>query len=234
METAYLLAQGTIHVFTDGYLTMLVLGLIVGMAVSIMPGLGIVMGIVLALPFTYTMAIEPSIIMLTAIYMSGTYAGCFTAILYRIPGEPNDIPMLWDGYGMSRKGLTAEALGWALVSAFIGGMVSTAFMVVLAIPLGKFALQFSTADYFGAVFLGLTSVVALAGTSIVNALIGLFIGLLISTVGIDSIYGAERFSFDSGDSRQRNPLYHRSCRDVRLRRDSNAPWPQADLLQERG
>jgi putative tricarboxylic transport membrane protein len=197
METLHLLGQGTIQIVTSGYLTMLVVGLLIGMAVSIMPGLGIVMGIVLALPFTYTMAIEPSIIMLTAIYMSGTYAGCFTAILYRIPGEPNDIPMLWDGYGMTRKGQTAEALGWALLSAFTGGMVSTAFMVCFAVPLGKFALQFSTADYFAAVFLGLSSVVALAGSSIVNALIGLLIGLFISTVGIDAIYGTERFTFNS-------------------------------------
>lgn len=197
METLHLLSQGMVHIIADGYLTMLVVGLIVGMAVSVMPGLGIVMGIVLALPFTYNMAVEPSIILLTAIYMSGTYAGCFTAILYRIPGEPNDIPMLWDGYNMSRNGQTAEALGWALISAFIGGIVSTAFMVGLAIPLGKLALQFSTADYFAAVFLGLTSVVSLAGASIVNAFIGLFVGLLISTVGVDSIYGSERFTFDS-------------------------------------
>ena len=197
MDTLHLLMQGTIQIVSNGYLTVLVLGLLIGMAVSIMPGLGIVMGIVLALPFTYTMAIEPSIIMLTAIYMSGTYAGCFTAILYRIPGEPNDIPMLWDGYGMTRKGQTAEALGWAQLSAFVGGMVSTAFMVGFAIPLGKFALKFSTADYFAAVFLGLTSVVALAGSSVVNAFLGLLIGLFISTIGLDAIYGAERFSFDS-------------------------------------
>jgi putative tricarboxylic transport membrane protein len=197
METLHLLLQGVAQIVTQGYLTTLVIGLLVGMAVSVMPGLGIVMGIVLALPFTYGMKIEPSIIMLTAIYMSGTYAGCFTAILYRIPGEPNDIPILWDGYQMSRKGKTAEALGWALISAFIGGMVSTAFMVALASPLGKLALQFSTADYFAAVFLGLTSVVSLAGKSITNAFIGLFIGLIISTVGVDSIYGSERFTFDS-------------------------------------
>jgi putative tricarboxylic transport membrane protein len=197
METLHLLTQGLIHIVADGYLTMLLIGLIVGMAVSVMPGLGIVMGIVLALPFTYNMAVEPSIIMLTAIYMSGTYAGCFTAILYRIPGEPNDIPMLWDGYNMSRQGKTAEALGWALISAFIGGIVSTAFMVGLAVPLGRLALQFSTADYFAAVLLGLTSVVSLAGASIVNAFIGLFVGLMISTVGVDSIYGSERFTFDS-------------------------------------
>ena len=66
------------------------------------------------------MAIEPSVILLTAIYFAGTYAGCFSTILYRIPGEPMDVPMLWDGYTMARRG-TPAALGWALVAQLIGG-----------------------------------------------------------------------------------------------------------------
>ena len=75
------LAMGFMHVFVPYNLLMLTVGLLIGMAVSIMPGLGLVLGIVLTLPFTYSMSIEPSIILLTAIYVAGTYGGCFTAIL---------------------------------------------------------------------------------------------------------------------------------------------------------
>jgi len=189
------LAHGFVQVFQPFDLLMLVVGLLVGMAVSIMPGLGLVMGVVLALPFTYQMPIEPSIILLTAIYFAGTYAGCFTAILYRIPGEPMDVPMLWDGYTMGRRGSPAKALGWALVAALIGGLVSSAVMVVLADPMSEIALKFDSPDYFAAVFFGLTTVVALAGKSMVNSLISLCIGLLVATVGIDSIYGTQRFTF---------------------------------------
>ena len=46
-------------------------------------------------------------------------------------------------------------------------------------------------------FFGLTTVVALAGTSLVNSFISLFIGLLVATVGVDPIYGAYRFTFGS-------------------------------------
>jgi len=189
------LAHGFVQVFQPFDLLMLFIGLVVGMAVSIMPGLGLVMGVVLALPFTYRMQIEPSVILLTAIYFSGTYAGCFSAILYRIPGEPMDVPMLWDGYTMARKGAPAKALGWALVAALIGGLVSSAVMVGLAGPMGEIALKFDSPDYFAAVFFGLTTVVALAGKSMVNSLISLCVGLLVATVGIDSIYGTDRFSF---------------------------------------
>lgn len=189
------LAHGFVQIFQPFDLLMLFVGLLVGMAVSIMPGLGLVMGVVLALPFTYRMAIEPSVILLTAIYFAGTYGGCFTAILYRIPGEPMDVPMLWDGYTMAKRGEPAKALGWALVAALIGGLISSAVMVALAGPMSEAALKFDSPDYFAAVFFGLTTVVALAGKSLVNSVISLCAGLLVATIGIDSIYGTERFTF---------------------------------------
>ncbi len=96
---------------------------------------------------------------------------------------------------MARRGAPAKALGWALVAALIGGLVSSAVMVALAGPMGEVALKFDSPDYFAAVFFGLTTVVALAGKSMVNSLISLCVGLLVATVGIDSIYGTDRFSF---------------------------------------
>ncbi|HUY01722.1 MAG TPA: tripartite tricarboxylate transporter permease [Rhodocyclaceae bacterium] len=197
MDILHFLGIGFTHIFILQNFEMLIAGLLVGMAVSIMPGLGLVMGVVLALPFTYHMPIEPSIILLTAIYVSGTYAGCFTAILYRIPGEPMDVPLLWDGYPMAQKGKPAKALGWALVAALIGGLFSSTVMVALAVPMSRVALSFGPPDYFAAVFFGLTMVVALAGTSLVNAFISLFIGLIVGTVGVDPIFGAYRFTFGS-------------------------------------
>jgi putative tricarboxylic transport membrane protein len=195
MDTFHALLAGFGQVFTVLNLSMMVIGLLIGMAVSIMPGLGLVMGVVLALPFTYGMALEPSIILLTAIYMSGTYAGCFTAILYRIPGEPMDVPLLWDGYAMTKRGEAAKALGWALVAALFGGLVSSTVMTTLTGPLSAFALKFGAPEYFAAVFFGMTTVVALAGASLPNALISLFVGLFVATIGSDSTYGTDRFSF---------------------------------------
>ena len=197
MDSLHLLTAGFAEVFKSQDMAARGIGLLIGMAVSIMPGLGIVMGVVLALPFTFSMNLETSIILLTAIYMSGTYAGCFTTILYRIPGEPMDVPLLWDGWGMTQRGEAAKALGWALVAALTGGLVSSTVMVSMAAPLSQLALSFGAPEYFAAVFFGLTTVVALAGKSLPNALISLCIGLLVSTIGIDSTYGAERFTFGS-------------------------------------
>lgn len=195
MELLHDLAVGFSHVFQAGDFFMLVVGLLVGMAVSIMPGLGFVMGVVLALPFTYKMQIEPAVILLTAIYFSGTYGGAFTTILYRIPGEPSDVPLLWDGYVMARKEGAAKPLGWALVAALVGGLVSSVVMVMLAEPLTAVALKFTSEDYFAAIFFGLATVVSLAGKSLINAVISLCLGLLVASIGVDSTYGVSRYTF---------------------------------------
>jgi len=195
MDVLQHLATGFVHVFVPVNLLSLFVGLILGLLVAVLPGLTLVMGVVLALPFTYHMAITPAIILLTAMYVSGTYAGAWTAILFRVPGEPMDVPLLWDGYTMARKGDAAAALGWTLVAALFGGLVSATFMVALAQPIANVALTFSTPEYFAVILFGLVSVGSLGGGSVTNAFISLFFGLLISTVGVDDIYGAERFVF---------------------------------------
>jgi putative tricarboxylic transport membrane protein len=128
-------------------------------------------------------------------YVSGTYGGAFTSILFRIPGEPIDVPLLWDGYAMARAGAPAKALGWTLFGALGGGLASVVVLVLLSEPVARVALTFSAPEFLAILLFGLTSVVSLGGGSIANALISLFIGLLIATVGIDETYGAERFVF---------------------------------------
>jgi putative tricarboxylic transport membrane protein len=195
MEILSLLAAGFGHLFTPLNLLVLTVGLVLGMLVAVLPGLTLVMGVVLALPFTYKMGVAPALILLTAMYVSGTYGGAITAILFRIPGEPMDVPLIWDGYEMARKGDAALALGWSLVAALVGGLVSAVVMVLLAKPVANIALAFSTPEFFAIVFFGLASVVTLSGASLVNALVSLCLGLLIATVGVDEVYGADRFTF---------------------------------------
>jgi len=195
VDVLALLLGGIATVLTPVNFLVLLIGLVLGMLVAVLPGLTLVMGVVLALPFTYKMGVAPALILLTAMYASGTYAGAITSILFRIPGEPMDVPLLWDGYEMTRKGQAAKALGWSLAAAFIGGMAAAVMMVAMAEPVARVALSFSSPEFFAIVFFGLISVVALSGDSVVNSLISLCMGLLIATVGVDAIYGAERFAF---------------------------------------
>lgn len=195
MDAFVQLLGGLGAIFTPVNFMVMLVGLVLGMLVAVLPGLTLVMGVVLALPFTYKMGVAPALILLTAMYVSGTYAGAMTAILFRIPGEPMDVPLLWDGYAMTRRGEAAKALGWSLSAALIGGLLSAVVMVALAKPVAGVALKFSSPEFFAIVFFGLASVVALSGGTVVNSLISLCLGLVLATVGVDSIYGAERLAF---------------------------------------
>lgn len=195
MDAITLLASSFGNVFAPANFLALVIGIVAGMLVAVLPGLTLVMGVVLALPFTYKLGITPAVILLTAMYITGTYGGAFTAILFKVPGEPLDVPLLWDGWRMAHSGRPAEALGWTLFAAFFAGILTVVCMVLMAVPFARFALTFDAPDYFAIIVFGLTSVVALGGASLTNAFISLFFGLFIATIGVDETFGAERFTF---------------------------------------
>ncbi len=188
------LGSGFISCFEPANIAMIVIGILVGLLVGVLPGLTLVMGVILVLPFTYKMDVTGSIVLLTAMYVSGTYGGAFTSILFRIPGEPIHVPLLWDGYAMARAGKPSKALGWTLVAALGGGVLSWFIMVLLTKPVADFALRFSTPEYFAIVVFGLASVIALGRGGLAKAFISLALGLLVASVGTDAIYGSYRFT----------------------------------------
>ncbi len=174
---------------------LLVLGVFVGFMVGVLPGLTFVMGVLLILPFTYSMEPGQALVMMIAVYLAGTYGGALTAVLFNIPGEPNDVPLTRDGYGMAKRGRAAEALGWAAVAAFLGGIVGWLMLVFLSVPFAALALKFGSAEYFAVVLLGLASVLALSGSSTIKSLMSMFAGMVLATVGLDEVYGAVRYDF---------------------------------------
>ena len=67
------LGTGFIQCLAPLNLAMLVIGIVIGLMVGVLPGLTLVMGVALALPFTYKMDVTAAIVLLTAMYVSGTY-----------------------------------------------------------------------------------------------------------------------------------------------------------------
>ncbi len=177
------------------FFALLVFGVFIGFMVGVLPGLTFVMGVILILPFTYSMEPGEALVMMIAVYLAGTYGGALTAILLNIPGEPNDVPLTRDGYTMARRGRAAEALGWAAFAAFFGGITGWLMLVFFSQPFASVALKFGSAEYFAIVLLGLTSVLALSGSSTIKSLISMFAGMLLATVGLDEVYGSVRYDF---------------------------------------
>lgn len=176
-------------------LSMIVLGLVIGILAGALPGITMLNSIVLVLPFTYLMGIVPALLLMIGVYCGGVFGGSITGILFNIPGDPMNVPTTWEGYRMSRQGQTRYALGLAIMSSAIGGLVSALFLAFLAPPFAKFALSFSSVEFFSVVVFGLASVSVLGPSSMTSALVSLGAGMFLGTIGTEAQYGVERFTF---------------------------------------
>ncbi|HSR09984.1 MAG TPA: tripartite tricarboxylate transporter permease [Thermodesulfobacteriota bacterium] len=192
-----LLAAGLVNTFEPLNMLMIITGLTIGILAGALPGITMLNAIVLVLPFTYLMGIVPSLLLMTSVYCGGVFGGSITGILFNIPGDPMNVPTTWEGYQLNKKGFVSKALGMAIMCSAIGGFLSALIMTFVSPPFAKVALSFSSCEYFAVVFLGLVSVVVIGTKSLGSALISLFIGMVLATVGMDDIYGAVRFTFGS-------------------------------------
>ena len=105
------LGVGFVNALSPINMFLVTLGLVVGLIAGALPGVTMVMAVILMLPFTYTMDATAAILLMSACYHGGVFGGSITAILFNIPGDPMNVPTLWDGYPMARKGMAAKALG---------------------------------------------------------------------------------------------------------------------------
>jgi putative tricarboxylic transport membrane protein len=176
-------------------LAMIVLGLAVGIVAGVLPGITMLNSIVLVLPFTYFMGIVPALLLMIGIYCGGIFGGSITAILFNIPGDPMNVPTAWEGYRMNRRGQGRYALGLAIMASAVGGLASALCLALFAPPFARFALTFSTVEFFAVVVFGLASVSVLGHASMTAALVSLFAGVFLGTVGTEAQYGVERFTF---------------------------------------
>src|SRR5947208_11297987 len=170
-------------------------GVVLGTVVGILPGLGPPATIAMLLPLTFLMNPAGAMIMLAGIYYGAKYGGSTTSILLNVPGESASVVTCLDGYAMARKGRAGAALGIAAIASFIAGTVGVLGLMLVAPPLAKMALAFSSPEYFALMTLGLAMVVLLAGRSMVKALLAMLLGLWIAGIGTDVFTSQSRFTF---------------------------------------
>jgi len=176
-------------------LLFILLGTSIGILIGALPGLGPTVGTTLMVPLTYGMDHLVAIILLIAVYVGAEYGGSITAILINTPGTTAATATLLDGYPLTQKGLPGKALTTSLTASTIGGIISTFVLLVLAIPLMRFALQFGPMEFFALGLFGLSLVAALSDKSMLKGIFAAFLGLLIASVGLDPITGVARYTF---------------------------------------
>lgn len=189
------LAQGFSVALTPMNLLMCVLGCLLGTVVGVLPGLGPPATIAMLLPLTFKMEPTGAMIMLAGIYYGAKYGGSTTSILLNVPGESSSVATCLDGYQMARKGRAGVALGISAIASFIAGTVGTLALMLVAPPLAKLTLAFSSPEYFALMVLGLAMVALLAGDSLTKALLAMMVGLWIASMGTDLFTATSRFTF---------------------------------------
>ncbi len=187
--------QAFTTVFNPLALLFMLLATAFGLVSGALPGLGPSMAVILLLPFTYNMDPIVGIITLVAVNVGAQAGGSISSILLKVPGTPSSIATTFDGYPMASQGKAGRALGLAFTSSAFGSTFSAIAMLVSAPLLAKVALKFQSAEYFVLALLGLSCISSLGSKNQAKALLSGTLGLLLSTIGLDSINGAERFIF---------------------------------------
>jgi putative tricarboxylic transport membrane protein len=171
------------------------IGVTLGTAVGVLPGIGPALTVALLLPVTYRLDAAGSLIMFAGIYYGGMYGGSTTSILLNTPGESASIITALEGNKMARKGRGGPALATAAIGSFIAGLIATLLLAFLAPTIVKVALVFGPREYFALMVLAFVTVSAAFGDSALRGLTSLFLGLACGCIGIDQLSGQARLAF---------------------------------------
>jgi putative tricarboxylic transport membrane protein len=199
MNTFELLGQGLIAALQWQNMIYALVGVTLGTAVGVLPGIGPALTVALLLPVTYKLDPAGSLIMFAGIYYGGMYGGSTTSILLNTPGESASIVTALEGNKMARKGRGGPALATAAIGSFIAGLIATLALAFVAPWVVKFALAFGPAEYFALMVLAFITVSAAFGDSALRGLTALFIGLGLGIIGIDLQTGQARLAFGIPD-----------------------------------
>jgi putative tricarboxylic transport membrane protein len=194
-ETFQYLMAGFAAAATPTNLLFALIGCILGTLIGVLPGIGPAAGTAILIPLTFQLDATGAIIMLAAIYYGAMYGGTITSVLINVPGEAASVITCIEGHAMAKKGRAGAALGIAAIGSFIGGVVATVLLVLVATPLSRLALSFGPPEFFGLMLVGLVLVTSLAGNSLIAGILMTVAGLLISLIGLDPVSGAPRFTF---------------------------------------
>lgn len=170
------------------------IGALLGTLIGVLPGLGAVATIAMLMPLVYSLDVTPALIMLAGIYYGAQYGGSTTAILINVPGESSSVVTALDGYQMARQGRAGAALGAAGIGSFVAGCFGTLAIAAFAPLLTEVALQFSAAEYFSLMVLGLIGAVTLSSGSVLKSIAMIVVGLLLGQINTDVISGVARYS----------------------------------------
>jgi putative tricarboxylic transport membrane protein len=202
LETLSSLAGGFATATQPLNLLLLFIACLLGLIIGVLPGLGGTSGVAILLPVSVFIAASgPSgptsaVIFLAGIYWGALFGGVITSILFNIPGEPWAVVLLFDGFPLAKRhGRPGLALTSSFLASFVGALIATVSFTFFARPLADIALRFGPPELFAVFVLSFASLVGLDAGSPIKSIMMIALGLLLASVGFDTLTGEPRLTF---------------------------------------
>ncbi len=187
--------EGLSLVFSWPALGFLGLGILLGIWLGALPGIGGVTGLIMLLPFTYTMDPVPAFALMLGMFAVTTTSDTISSVMLGIPGTVASQATVLDGYPLAQRGQADRALGAAYTCSALGGIVG-AIVLAVSMPLIRPLLtSFSTPEYFMLALLGICMVGSLSGKSVAKGLVIGALGMMLGTIGEGTFNGVPRYDF---------------------------------------
>lgn len=191
----FLIEAGS-HLGDPAYWMAFFVGLALATAISLIPGVGSVLMIGIALPLVILGVEEAAIgiVLLATITGTGNTFDSIPAQLMGIVSAGTQVSFL-EGHQLARKGLGAYSLGAVYAVSAVGGICG-ALLLLLVIPVIRpFILAVSFAEISVLALFGILMVALLSHGAMIKGLGAGFFGILLGTVGVQNNTGIERFTF---------------------------------------
>ena len=190
-----IILAGLSDAFTLWNLCFVVFGVVLGQLVAAIPGIGPVMAIAIAIPFTFALDPLPAIAFLVGVAKGGTIGGAIPAILINTPGTPDSAATALDGHPLARQGKPLKATKMALFSSVTGDTFSDIVLISVSAPLAILALRMGPVEVFALMVFAFAVISGLVGKSLIKGAIAAALGLLASTIGADAENYSPRLIF---------------------------------------
>ncbi|MGV6847343.1 MAG: tripartite tricarboxylate transporter permease [Marinibacterium sp.] len=196
MELLSNLALGFGVALSPFTLMLAVIGCFLGTIIGALPGLGPSNGVAILIPLTFTLGLDATsaLVLMTSVYYGAMYGGRISSILLNIPGDEPALMTTLDGYPMAKAGKAGEALVLSGFASFVGAVLATIGLMLLAPLLSRIAYQFGPAEYFALYLLAFTTLGGIASNNQAKAALASVIGLGIAMVGVDHTTGMPRLT----------------------------------------
>ena len=184
-----------LNLLTFEHFSFMVIGVVIGLAVGMFPGLGGIAGLSLLMPFIYGMDATAALAMIIGLVAVTTTSDTFTSVLMGIPGTSSSQATILDGFPLAKAGQATRALSAAFVSSLFGGLFGALVLTVFVLLARPIILAFGSGELFMLALFGLSMVSTLAGRSLTKGLAACALGLMLGSVGAAPATGEFRMAY---------------------------------------